>query len=215
MKKNITKILFISTGIFFTSLVFTACNDSGKNTNESNDPKDVAEEHNDAKFDKVKEKEAQFLVDAAEISMKEIRLSEQADSQAHAADVKELAKFLKEDHEKCLKEIQALASKKMVTLPDAPTKNIETASEKIIDKRDANFDREYTAMMVDVHEDAIDKFQKASEDSEDYEIKTFANKMLTQLRTNLDRSMVCRDKYKEKEGKDKDKDHSVIKDIKK
>ncbi|MDF2438367.1 MAG: outer membrane protein [Bacteroidota bacterium] len=215
MKNNINKILFISAGIFFSGLVFTSCNEAGKDTNTSDDPKDVAEEHNDAKFDKVKEKEAQFLVDAAEINMKEIHLSAMADTQAHAADVKELAKFLKEDHEKCLKEIQALATKKMVTLPDAATKNIETSTEKIIDKRDTKFDQEYTAMMVDIHEDAIDKFQKAAEDSEDYEIKTFANKMLTQLRTNLDRSMVCRDKYKEKEGKNKDKDHTVIKDMKK
>lgn len=215
MKKNFKKIITNSAVVTLIAVSFTACDN--KNTNaDSNDPKAVAEEHNDAKFDKTKEKDAQFLVDAAEINMKEMRLCALADSQAMAGDIKELAKMLMDDHSKCLKEIQALAEKKMVTLPAEDTKGVIDAENKINDKGGAKFDQQYTSMMVDIHKDAISKFEKAAEDCEDYEIKTFANKKLPELRTDLDRSMVCRDKYKAKNDKDKNnKDVPVIRDVKK
>lgn len=45
--------------------------------NNSKDTKEVAEEHNEAKFDKSgNEKDAQFLVKAAEINMEEISLGQ-------------------------------------------------------------------------------------------------------------------------------------------
>src|ERR1044071_2120459 len=52
---------------------------NGVNT-KTEDPKDVAEEHNDAKFRKESEKEAQLMVDAADINLAEIELGKLAES---------------------------------------------------------------------------------------------------------------------------------------
>jgi putative membrane protein len=202
MKK--TRLLFLF--LYGTlALTFIAC-DTKKDPEDS---KDIAEEHNDAKFDKAKEKDAQFLVDAADIAMQEIKLSELAQSQAEADDIKELGKFIKEDYTKSLKEIEGIANKKMVTLPTSISAEGEDNAKKLSDKQGKPFDQEYSSEMVDLHEKAIDKFEKASTDSEDYEIKSWATKKLTELRTNLDRSMVCRDKYKDKK-EDRTKDKTPI-----
>jgi putative membrane protein len=181
--------------IALSALLFTACNNAEKNN--SNDPKDVAEEHNDAKFNKDKEKQAQFFVDVAEITMQEIKLSELAEKQAQAEDIKELGKILKEDHSKSLKEIEEMAAKKMITLPVDLSKDGKDTYDKLTKKQGADFDHAYADEMVDLHTDQISKFEKMSTDAEDYEIRTWTEKKLKELRTHLDRSMTCRDKYKE------------------
>ena len=61
--------------LFTTGLLFASCS-NGKNTN---DVKDVAEELNAEKFDSNKqEKDAQFVVDAAEMNIEEIQLGQLA-----------------------------------------------------------------------------------------------------------------------------------------
>lgn len=197
MKNKFSQIFFKSAGIAIIAASVTCCNNDNKNG--SDDPKDVAEEHNDAKFNKTEEKDAQFLVDAADLSMKIIRISELAQTQAEAADIKELGAMLKEDDSKNLKELEAIAGKKTVTLPTEPSTGWKNDYDGIVDKQGKDFDRKYASMLVDLHKDAIDKFDKASTDCQDYEIKSWAGKKLTQLRTDLDKSMMCRDKYEEKD----------------
>jgi hypothetical protein len=65
-----------------------------------------------------------------------------------------------------------------------------------------------------MHEEAIKKYEKISNDGEDYELKTWTTKKLEELRRNLDRSMICRDKYKDAD-KDKDKKNIPEKNTKK
>jgi putative membrane protein len=201
MRKTIETKIFRTTLLtsFAAAICIMSCNSNNgsENNTDQNDPKAVAEEHNDAKFDKAKERDAQFLVDAAEINIEEINLSKLAQSQANAADIKDLAKAMEEDHTKAMKELEALASKKMVTIPTEMTKDAQSAYDELKDKTGSGFDRKYCSMMVDGHKDAVEKFEKASTDSEDYEIKTWAGKMLPALRTHLDHSMTCNDKYKE------------------
>ncbi|MCW3103774.1 MAG: hypothetical protein JWO09_2214 [Bacteroidetes bacterium] len=191
MKTMFQKTFLKLSGIAVVTLLLASCD----NANNSSDPKDVAEEHNDAKFDKAKEKDAQFLVDIADIFMKEVKLSELAATQAEAYDIKELGQMLKEDNAKWLKETEALAGKKMVTLPTDISQGGNNSYRKIADTHGKDFDRDYPAMMVDFHKEAIEKCEKAAAEAQDYEIKTWAGKRLVELRTNLDRSMVCRDKY--------------------
>jgi putative membrane protein len=205
----------IESKIFRTTLLTTiavclgivACNNETKTPN-SNDPKKIAEEHNEAKFNKVKEKEAQFVVDAAEMNIEEINLGKLAQSQAKARDVKELGKKMEEDHSKSMKELEALAAKKIITIPTEMTNDATDNYNKLKNKTGDNFDSQYCKMMVDAHKDAVDKFEKISTDAEDYEIKTWAGKMLPSLRANLDLAMTCDEKYNHND-EDKKIDHNA------
>jgi putative membrane protein len=207
MKTTFRNTLSKISGIALLTLSLASCDNAGN----SSDPKNVAEEHNDAKFDKAKEKDAQFFVDVADIFMREIKLSELAATQAEAYDIKELGQMLKEDNAKWLKETEALASKKMVTLPTDISQGGRDSYTKISDKHGKDFDRDYPDAIVDLNKDVIEKFEKAATDAQDYETKTWAGKKLVELRNNLDKSMVCRDKYK-----DLGKDHQpMAKDMRK
>jgi len=174
------------------SMGLTACN----NENKTDDSKAVADDHNDAKFDDAKAKDAEFLVNAAEINMEEIQLSQLAQTQASSQEIKDLAKMMVDDHTKCLSEEQALAASKSITLPTAVDKDAQDSYDKLMKQTGTDFDKKYASMMVDGHKDAISKFEKASTDAQDGDIRNWAAKVLPQLRAHLDHSMTCEEKYK-------------------
>lgn len=175
-----------------TLLTAASCKDNKK----PEDTKKVAEEHNEAKFDdnKNKEKDAQFLVNAAEINLEEIKLGQLAQQKSTMTDVKALGKMMETEHAKVLKDLTALAGKKSITLPAAATNDAQDAYKKLSEKAGTKFDKEYCDMMVDGHKDAISKFEKASTDATDMDIKQWAASMLPALRTHLDHSMTCQKK---------------------
>ena len=173
----------------------SSCGDSQSSAPKQEDTKKVAEERNEAKFNTNKsEKDAQFLVNAAEISLEEIRLGQLAQKNSKMADVKEMGKMMENAHTKSLADLKALAMKKSITIPTAPTNDAEEAYKKLTDK-DTKFDKEYSDMMVKGHKDAIETFEKASNDATDADIKQWAASALPTLRTHLDYAMICQKKY--------------------
>jgi len=185
--KIIKPVLYLATLIFAILIGITSC----KN-NYSKDTKEVAEDHNDAKFDKNdNEKDAQFLVNAAEISMEEISLGQLAQQKGSSNHVKELGKMMEESHTKSLAELTALAQTKSMSLPTSQTENGKEAAKNLNEKSGNDFGKEYSSMMVNGHEKAIELFEKASIECTDPDIKAWAAATLPILRTHLDRAMVC------------------------
>ena len=166
------------------------------NNSKPEDTKEVAEEHNDAKFDnKKQEKDAQFLVNAAEINLEEIKLGQLAQEKGNASHIKELGKMMEDAHTKSLAELIALAKTKIITIPTSPTDNAMDAFKKLDAKSGNNFDKEYADMMVSGHKDAISTFEKAAENCEDADIKNWASTMLPDLRKHLDHAIKCRKEF--------------------
>jgi putative membrane protein len=202
--------------VAITLITFQSCDDNkhdGDNRNEkelhgdtdnnmnaadtrTEDPKDVAEDHNDAKFNKDAEKEAQFMVDAAELSLKEIKLGNLAQSKGTNKQIKDLGKMMVSDHTKSLDELKKLAKEKKVTLPESLTEKGIEDHDKLSEKSGRDFDKKYSEMMVDGHEDAIKKFEKCGEDCTDSQLKNWVTQTLPTLRNHLDHAMSCRDAYK-------------------
>jgi putative membrane protein len=177
----------------FTVILFGAssCMDNKK----PEDTKNVAEEHNNAKFgDNKQEKDAQFLVNAAEINLEEISLGQLAQQNGTTTHAKELGKMMEDAHTKALNDLTALAKKKMITIPTSPTDNAQNDYKKLNDKSGINFDKEYADMMVSGHKDAIAVFEKASTDCSDSDIKEWATAMLPNLRAHLDHAIDCQKK---------------------
>ena len=168
-------------------LTFSACNNNPK----SEDTKEVANEHNDAKFENTKETDAQFLVNAAEMNLEEIQLGQLAQNKGSMAHVKELGLMMEKGHTGSLKEVQLLAGKKQITLPASLTNDGQLAYKKLVDKSGADFEKAYADMMVDHHKAAIKKFEAASTGATDLDIRAWAASMLTVLRTHLDSALTC------------------------
>jgi len=194
MKKKISflrtrflEIAFVSaSAVLVLTLTLPSCNNE-----KTEDTKEVADEHNDAKFDNAKENDANFLVSAAEINLEEIQLGRLAQSRGTTSHIKELGKMVETEHTKALADLQALAAKKQITIPTTITNNGMDANKKLMETKASNFDKEFADMMVSGHKDAISTFEKASTDAQDTEIRNWAASMLPALRLHLDHSIVC------------------------
>lgn len=191
MKKNIHFNLFKVALLLITVSAVTACT----NNQQPEDTKDIAEDHNEAKFDNTdKEKDAKFLVNAAEINLEEIHLGQLAQQNSNMSDVKELGMMMEQEHIKSLTDLTALADKKMITIPRSLTDDAIKAYDKLNKKSGKEFDEEYCEMMVDGHKKAISLFEKALTESTDSEIQAWASATLPILRTHLDHSISCQKK---------------------
>ena len=169
------------------------------NNQKPEDTKVVAEEHNDAKFDdKKQEKDAQFLVNAAEINLEEIQLGKLAQQIGRTTHVKDLGKMMEVAHTKSLNDLTALAKSKMITVPTSPTDKAQDAYKKLNEKSGKDFDKAYADMMVSTHKDAIDVFEKASTNSDNADIKNWATVSLPDLRLHLDKAIDCQKKCNKK-----------------
>lgn len=153
------------------------------------DSKEVAEDLNKERFDKDrKEKDAQFLVDIAEINMKQIRLGQLAQQKGTTPQVKELGKMVEDAHTKSQRELTALARSMSITIPTTPTDDVQDAFKDLNERTGVDFDKAYADKMVSKHNDAISAFEKATTGNYDTEIKNWAIASLPALRTNLNHS---------------------------
>lgn len=172
---------------------------SCKNENKPEDPKEVAEDQNEAKFEdtnEAKEDDSEYFVFAATMDMKEVELGKLAQTKSANADVKAYAKMLEEMHTKALADLKTTAAAKNISIPEAmPEKGQETYAD-LNDKSGADFDKAYIDKMIDGHEKAIEKMEKASEKAADADIRTWAANMLPTLRTHLDKAKAIKETLK-------------------
>lgn len=170
---------------------------SCKNEPKQEDPKEVAEDENEAKFDDVneeKEKDSDYLVAAAEVDMKEIELGKLAQTKSTNADVKALGKMMVDAHTKSLADLKATAAKKNITLPASLTEKGQEAFKELNDKSGHDFDKAYADKMVEAHEKMIEKMQKASEKAEETDVRMWAANMLPTLMAHLEHAKMTKEK---------------------
>lgn len=189
-KKNLIKVPMFMATVAISFVLMASCNNNLK----AKDTKVVAEEHNDAEFDnKKQQKDAQFLVNVAEIHLEQIQLGKLAQQVGRTTHVKELGKTMEDAHNKSMNDLTTLANSKMVTIPASPTNDAKDAYKVLNEKSGKDFDKAYADMMVNKHKDAIETFEKASTNSNDTDIKNWASLALPNLRKHLSSSIACQE----------------------
>lgn len=172
---------------------FQACTDSG-----SSDAVESANESNSVKQDSaanagtgqsagpVSEEGTKFAVEAASGGMMEVQLGELAQQKASSQRVKDFGAMMVRDHSKANDELKSLAGMKNITLPPAPGEDHMKHIEGLSKKSGREFDQDYMKMMVEDHQEDVNKFEKASQNSQDPDLQAFASKTLPVLRAHLD-----------------------------
>ncbi len=129
MNSKIFKSPILRTSLFVALISgMVSC---GNEIKTNDDTKAVAEKANDAKFDSSKnEWDAQFLVNAAEISLEEIKLGQMAQTHAKSPDIKSLGQMMEKEHTKTLNDLRGLAQSKTISLPESATKDAQDAYDK-------------------------------------------------------------------------------------
>jgi len=199
---NIKSILLHGTFIALASMLAISCSENRKtDTNMNTDSKKVAEKQNVAKLDNRENTvvvarlgdDKQFLIDAAEVNLEEIRLGKLAQQKGTTSEIKELGKSMQQHHQQSYDELSALAQSKMITIPTVTTDQGNDSFEDLNKENGKDFDKAYAELMVERHEDAVDLFKTASEDSEDMDIKRWALASLPMLQSHLDKSVECKE----------------------
>ncbi len=185
--KNLKKACYQVTLIIAVIAGTSSCMNS-----KPEDSKEVAEENNEQKIDNnISEKDAQFLVDAAEMNMEGVSLGQLAQQKGGSSHVKDLGKMMEDQHTISLNELIALAQTKTISLPTSQTEKGKETFKKLSDASAKKFDKMYADLMVNEHKDAIALFEKAAENATESDIKAWAIETLPVLRTHLDQSLIC------------------------
>lgn len=127
----------------------------------------------------------------------EIHMGQLGAKNATMPEVKQFAEKMESEHQKAYNDLASLATAKNITIPASPSEETMKSHKDLTDKTGYDFDRKYCDMMVDGHEKAIDKFQKAADDCEDPDIKAWASKMLPDLGAHLETAKLLKDQVKE------------------
>ncbi|MDQ8014006.1 MAG: DUF4142 domain-containing protein [Flavobacterium nitrogenifigens] len=167
---------------------------SCKNETKQEDPKEVAEDANEAKFDSIdsKEDDSEFLVDQAETNLAEIEIGKLAQTKSTNPEVKKFGKMLVDEHTKSASEVSALAKAKNFTLPTSLTEEGQEEYNKLNEKSGADFDKKFADMMIDGHEKAIKKLDKAAKDANDQEVRTWASTNIAGLTAHLEHAKLLK-----------------------
>ncbi len=184
----------LSLGVIALSLGTVSCKDQ----NKAEDPKEVAEEQNEAKFDEADnlEDNSEIVVDAAEFDLMQRELAKVAQVKATSQAIKDLAKTVENDHNTSFNEISALAQSKQISIPTALTDDGQKEYDRL-NKVDAKkFDREYLDRIAKDHKDAIDDYRQDAEKTTDVELKNWLMGKVTSLQAHHDKIVALQETIK-------------------
>ncbi len=167
--------------LIFCVSIFSACN-----SKRNEDPKKVAEQHNDAKFNTDgQEANAHFLTDAAAMCLQQIKLAKLAQQNSIRPDVQQRGKIFETEYTKIYKSIAYLASIKTVTLPSDLSNEQKKIYTDLGFEISKDFDKKYFDRVIKDHNAAIEEYQQVQKKTTDGEIKSFIEKTLPVLTGNL------------------------------
>jgi putative membrane protein len=125
-----------------------------------------------------------FLKSTAEGGHSEVDVANLALSKTSNAQVKQLAETIKSDHEKANVELQALGTRKQVTLPTMASKTQKANADRLAKLSGAEFDKAYVSAMVKDHHADIKEFENHRQDA-DPDVAAWVNKTLPTLENHL------------------------------
>lgn len=131
--------------------------------------------------------ERRFFRDVSRLNEKELVLSRQAAERATHPEVKAFAAEMVREHTAAHQEFSTIASRKGFT-PDAETRmELQKMQQKWTEKTGNDYDEAYVEAMIDAHQETIDALENGV-DSKDTDVASFSQKMLTKVRSHLQRA---------------------------
>lgn len=179
------------------SALLTSCGNNTPKTEKEPDAKEIADEHNDAKFhDNALEKNADYISNAYSSGLCEIEAAKRAKEYASAKQTRDLASELIAAHVRLNDRIQALARSKQVSLQNGLTAEQLDDLKKHSDQKGVEYDKAYLSDVISKHEKSIAMFEKAADASEDADVRKLFSDALPELRNHLDMAMNTKNKLK-------------------
>jgi len=134
---------------------------------------------------KLSSKGASFIKEVSAGNQSEIALAQLAQSKAQNPEIKNLAEMLQKDHQQAQEKLQTIAQAHGVTLDTTPSWTQRRAQSKLEKLSGAEFDQQYAKDMLEDHAADVKKFEKASQNIEDSDVKQYAQEILPKLQAHL------------------------------
>lgn len=184
---------FLAGGALLCAAFLASCNNDGKTGDATSDSDvttsttmDTTGTGTTAAANNVSDADRTFMMDAASAGMMEVETSRLAEANGSHARVKSYANMMVQDHTNANNELKSLASQKGVMLPDSMMAKHREHVDMLKAKKGKDFDKAFMDMMVSDHKEDVNKFQVASNNASDADLKAFATKTLPTLRMHLD-----------------------------
>ena len=100
-----------------------------------------------------------FVKDAAIASMAEIEVGRMALERGSDPNVKKFAQMMIDDHTKASNTLKTIATENRIEMPAQVDDDHKDKAENLAKKTGLEFDRDYAEMMVDGHQDFVDKLE--------------------------------------------------------
>jgi putative membrane protein len=129
--------------------------------------------------------DVKFVKHAAASGTAEVKIADLGVKKAERADVKAFAEMISSDHTKVNAELKELAKTKGVEISAVIAPDHAGTFQKLEKSSGAEFDKEFLSTMVSSHKKGVSNYEAASKDAKDKEVKAFADKTLSALKTHL------------------------------
>jgi len=131
------------------------------------------------------DQDRKFAENASRGGMMEVMMGKLATTNAGNAAVKALGEMMVNDHTKANEELKKWASGVGYTLPTDLDDKKQKKYDELKTKKGMEFDKMYTDLMVDDHEEDIKDFKKQASDGSESALKSFASNTLPTLEHHL------------------------------
>lgn len=170
-----------------SALLFTGCTPQSADTGATGagSTAETAQEES-AKPKKLADEDLTFMKEAARGGLAEVRMGQIGLSNGESQPVKDFSQRLVDDHTKANQELEKLAIKKGITLPDSVSEQHKSMLQHLESLKGREFDAAFQQHAVQDHQKDIEKFKTASAKAKDPEIRSFAEKTLPVLQRHLE-----------------------------
>ncbi|KPH14818.1 DUF4142 domain-containing protein [Chryseobacterium sp. ERMR1:04] len=201
MKKLIVMLLATTAVVGCNKKETTKANYSGDST-EMASPTDSGLVKNDSASTSQKvtstlnDQDKKFADAAAKGGMMEVMTGELAAKNGANPSVKALGEMMVTDHGKANGELKQWASTNAYTLPESLDATQQKTYDELKTKKGAEFDRNYTSLMMSDHQKTIADFKKEIAEGSETSLRAFAKKTLPSLEHHLMISEKAKDAVK-------------------
>ena len=168
---------------------FQSCGTSSKNADDSTDTSAMATDtmiSDDSAMVSTGTPDTAFTNKAAVGGMAEVEFGKLALEKGSHAKVKEFASMMVKDHSMANEELKAIATAKSIMLPTALDAMHQAKYEELKSKSGADFDKAYTAAMVEGHQKTLALMEDGSKNLQDADLKGFAAKTAPVVKHHLE-----------------------------
>jgi len=131
--------------------------------------------------------DANFVRDAMQLGMTEVRLGELAQQKAQNSSLRDFGQRLVSDHQKANDELQQLAQQKQIAISSSTS--LDSKDQRMIDKLSSSEGRDFDSKcerdIVRAHEKAIKLFRHEADHGQDADLRAFAQKTVPELEQHL------------------------------